>query len=334
LSSLDNFPGARLLIDDIHEISVADRQFVDGIRREGANEIYKIFWTGHVEDYGEISHVPHVEVTKGAAIIASKAQVSRLDGKIITGEGDVTIKADMGGEEKPNQEFTVQTLGQNVVAAGLGADKIVLGEGTGYDILISKYNDSQLGSSKAPGWDQASNFEPGRDKLLFIYKWNGTNVSPAVNDVINPNVHVGQESLGKGISFADGIVSYDAPASRSDYVKVRDVLDALDAQIRESGGMLTAADLLQPKQPAAPNALTANPTATGDKFWANDVWAYETGGSTFILKADGVDGRWAQFSGDNLASPGDTVIELVGVTGLQGADLLNMLHVDTLVNWG
>jgi hypothetical protein len=334
LSAVDNFAGARLLISDHYEIGVPGRQFVEGIRREGADEKYKVFWTGHVEDYGDISHIPHVEVARNATLIASKAQVSRLDGKIITGEGNVTIKADMGGEAKPNQEFTVQTLGQNVIAAGLGADKIVLGEGTGRDILIFKYNDSQLGSTANPGWDRVSNFDVANDKLVFIYKWNGTNVSPAANDVINPNIHLGQGELAKGIRFENGIVHYDAPPARNVHDKVRDVLNALDTHIQLNGGYISVEDLLQPKQPVAPNSLTAVPTANDGRFWANDIWAYETGGSTFILKADGFEGRKAQFAGDMLASPGDTVIELVGVTGLQGADLVNMLQVNALIDWG
>jgi hypothetical protein len=259
-----------------------------------------------------------VEVNN-ATLIATKGQVSLLDGLTVVGSGNTHIKADLGAQSWGGAEsFTVQTTGQNYVAAGVGRDTIALGQGSGTDVLIYKYNDSNYGGTR-PWWDVVENFETGRDKLAFITTWKGTAEGPT--SVVQSNVRQGETIVFGDFTATDGIITYtgagDVFTSKSVLGRLGLILKALDAAIGAGvGGMK-----------------------------ANDIWAYADKGSTdagqqsaYLFKVDGKPGHNADYKeggGYQNDTPGDTVIELMGVSMQSGATLAGILNppVDN-INWG
>jgi hypothetical protein len=307
--------GELLVSSGIYKVSSTLRQFMQGPRLDPAvPETNVIFSQPHMINHNNIKEF---SLINESMLIATKGQASLLDGMTITGNGSVHIKADLrSGADGGVQTFTVQTTGENYIAAGQGRDTIVLGEGTGVDTLIFKYNDSQYGLTQ-PRWSMVKHIETGRDKLAFISTWQGTTQGPT--SVFHVNVHQGQMFDFGDFTAADGIITYTSAdaafAAESVFTKIGKILDDLDAAVATNSNGIKA----------------------------DDVWAYMDRSSqsaleqsVYILKADGKPGHNPDYkAGYENDTPGDTVIELVGVTVQNGAALAGMLNPDVGgVYWG
>jgi hypothetical protein len=324
-----NFAGKLAISGGIHDISRGERQFIEGARNDASSPHYKAdteidYTKDHVTGSDKIKAIE----VNGATLIATKGQVSLLDGMTITGNGNVTIKADLGAKPLgPNpgaqpsggsETFTVQTTGRNYIAAGVGRDTIVLGQGTGEDTLIFKYNDSRY-LPETPWWDMVHNFQTdGKDKLAFISMWAGAAKGPA--KVFAAGVHTGQGIAIGDFTANNGVITHtgqgsDGFAKKTVLQRIGQILDALDATTANTANGLTAAN----------------------------VWAYVdaaskgAGQSTYILKVDGKPGNNADYAdggGYQNDTPGNLVVELVGVS-VSGAELAGMLNPDVSnINWG
>jgi hypothetical protein len=317
-------------------------------------------WNSHAL---HAENINTIQVDKGATLIANDTQAQVLDydiiGMTIKADGNVTIKAGKSDIFDDNQTFVVEGTGTHAIIAGDGADNIVLGARSGTDILFfDDVNDSTLGTELGEHgqlhWqveatnhstgqqtheadvkakyqnyshDKVYNFDKANDKLVFA-----TDDLPVENPTDNsiPTAKIIIPTVNKDTNFTvtdsshtftatNGIIDGKELAGGTTVATMSAILTALDTEIANGTSSNPAVKAYSMVNSANPMLL---PTLV-DAYTANNIWAFDDGVNTYILRADGMTG-----------TAGDTVIELVGVTGVTQADLMRMLTVNIAIEWG